>query len=325
MKTLITWLLKLMGILAALVVLVTAIAVIATWQPDIPVDQLKAKYAPPPSQFLALDGMQVHYRDEGPRTDAEPIILVHGTSASLHTFDGWTAELAKTRRVIRFDTPGFGLTGPNATGDYSIAMYARFVVGMMDALKVDKAVLAGNSLGGEIAWATAVAYPARVTKLGLIDAAGYPFIPKSIPIGFRIARTPVLRDLIQYTLPRGVVEASIRNVMGNPAKATPELVTRYYDLTAREGNRKAVGRRFKHLEAEQLRAQDYVKIKGIKQPTLIMWGGQDRLIPPENGKRFEADIAGSQHVVFDDLGHVPHEEDPARTVAAFVAFLGKAR
>ncbi len=63
------------------------------------------------------------------------------------------------------------------------------------------------------------------------------------------------------------------------------------------------------------------KVEGVRAPTLILWGGQDRIIRPATAQRFAADIPGSQVLVFDDLGHVPHEEDPARTVAAVQAFL----
>jgi hypothetical protein len=107
-----------------------------SWAPDIPVEQLKARWAPPPSQFVEVEGLQVHLRDEGPRADPLPIVLVHGTAASLHTWEGWARELKTTRRVIRFDLPGFGLTGPNAANDYSMEVYVRFVTVLLDKLGV---------------------------------------------------------------------------------------------------------------------------------------------------------------------------------------------
>ena len=97
-----------------------AVALVATWAPDKPVDELKPRWAQPPSQFIPIAGMQVHLRDEGPRDDPLPIVLIHGTSASLHTWEGWAAALRGQRRVIRFDLPGFALTGPNRQDDYSV-------------------------------------------------------------------------------------------------------------------------------------------------------------------------------------------------------------
>jgi pimeloyl-ACP methyl ester carboxylesterase len=302
---------------ALLAIAVFAIAgVIAVWAPDRPVEALAGRWARQPSQFIAVEGLQVHLRDEGPRDDPHPIVLIHGTSDSLHTWEGWATALKQKRRVIRFDLPAFGLTGPQPDNDYSMVAYVRFVGGVLDALGIQNAVLAGNSLGGQIAWETAVALPQRVYQLVLIDAGGYAMQPKSVPIGFQIARMPGVRSLMQYVLPRVVIESSLRNVYGNPALVTPDLVDRYYELTLRTGNRAALVYRM-----QQGLSGDENAIRNLKVPTLILWGGKDQLIPVENAKRFSADIAGSKLVIFDDLGHVPQEEDPQRTVQAVQAFL----
>ena len=295
--------------------------VVATWAPDRPVEELTARWAQPPSRFVTIDGLQVHLRDEGPRDDPVPIVLIHGTSASLHTWEGWAAALRGQRRVIRMDLPGFALTGPNPQGDYSMAAYVRFMAALLDQLGVQRCVLAGNSLGGQIAWASALALPQRVERLVLVDAGGYPFDagtePQSVPLGVQIARLPALRPLLQSVLPRGVVERSVRNVYGDPARVSPELVDLYFDMTLRAGNRRALGQRL-----QQPFGDDAARIRELKLPTLILWGGKDRLLVPEFGRRFARDIAGSRLVLFDDLGHVPQEEDPARTVAELKAFLG---
>ena len=306
------------GVLLALVAL-TGVGVALSWAPDRPVETLTARWAPPPSQFVPLQGMQVHLRDEGPRTDPQPIVLLHGTSASLHTWDGWADALKGERRVIRMDLPGFGLTGPMPDGDYRLTRYVSFVIALLDQLGVQQAVLAGNSFGGNLAWKVAVDHPQRVSKLVLVDAAGYPFDPASMPIGFKIAQIPALRPMMEHTLPRSMIESSVRNVYGDPAKVTPELVDRYLELTLRAGNRGALVERFRQSPSGEFTAQ----IPQVRQPTLILWGGQDRLIPPDNATQFQRDIVGSRLVMFDALGHVPHEEDPAQTVAAVQAFLAQ--
>lgn len=137
-------------VLLALVALTAAAA--WNWAPDRPVAQLKPRWALPPSQFVALDGMQVHLRDQGPRDDPAPIVLLHGTSASLHTWEGWVAALQNKRRVISLDLPGFGLTGPFPDGDYRMAHYSAFLANVLDLLQVPRAVVAGNSFGGQLAW-----------------------------------------------------------------------------------------------------------------------------------------------------------------------------
>lgn len=305
-------------VVALVAIFVFAIAgIAATWAPDRSVDSLKARWAQPPSQFIEVAGMQVHLRDEGPRDDPIPIVLLHGTSASLHTWNGWAQSLSQTRRVIRFDLPAFGLTGPNAQNDYSINSYVVFVTAVMDKLGVQRFVLGGNSLGGQIAWETANAVPARVQRLILVDSAGYAFVPISMPLGFQMARMPVLRNLVEYVLPRGIIQNSLENVYGDPSLVTPALIDRYYELTLRAGNRKALGYRF----AQGFASQE-AKIKSLKLPTLILWGAKDRLIPPENGQNFARDIAGSKLVVFEALGHVPHEENVQVTLAEVLKFLG---
>ena len=306
-------------IVTLVAILVFAIAgIAATWAPDRTVDSLKARWAQPPSQFIEVAGMQVHLRDEGPRDDPVPIVLLHGTSASLHTWDGWSQTLSKTRRVIRFDLPAFGLTGPNPQNDYTLKSYVSFVTAVMDKLGVQRFVLGGNSLGGQIAWETAHALPARVERLILVDSGGYAFVPKSLPVGFQIARMPVLRNLMAYTLPRGIVQNSIENVYGDPSLVQPALIDRYYDLTLRAGNRNALGYRL-----DQGYVSDEAKIKSLKLPTLILWGAKDRLIPPESGQNFARDIADSKLVMFEALGHVPHEENAQMTLAEVQKFLQK--
>jgi pimeloyl-ACP methyl ester carboxylesterase len=296
-----------------------AVGVIATWAPDLPVEELKGRWAPPPSRFVEVNGMQVHLRDEGPHDDPAPIVLLHGTAASLHTWQGWAMALRDQRRVIRFDLPGFGLTGPNRQNDYSTEADVLFVRAMMDKLGVQRFVIAGNSLGGLIAWNVAAQMPDRVERLILVDAAGYPPLAtgQERPLALAVARIPGVRRLFSYVLPRGLVESALQKLYGDPAKVTPDLVDLYSEINRRAGDREALA-----LRADQMRPADLQLLKTIKAPTLILWGGRDRLLPPEMGRRFEDDIPGAKLVVFPDLGHMPMEEDPQRTVAVVRHFLG---
>lgn len=285
--------------------------------PDQPVEALTARWATEPSQFVDIDGLRVHVRDEGPRDDPRPIVLLHGTSASLHTWDGWAAGLKGSHRVIRLDLPGFGLTGPTPDGNYTMPRYVAFTRKVLDHFGLQRCVLVGNSFGGWIAWQTAFAESSRVELLVLVDSAGYKLQSESVPIAFKVARIPVLNRLVQVLLPRAMVASSLRDVYGHPDRVTPELVDRYYDLATRAGNRRALVERFAQAEPGK-----YVeRLTVLRQPTLILWGGRDRLIPRAYGQAFQHHIPDSQMVTFDDLGHVPQEEDPARTLAAFQQFL----
>lgn len=301
----------------ALAAVLLAVGTWAAYVPDRPVEALRERWAAPPSQFREIDGLQVHLRDEGPRTDSIPVVLVHGTSASLHTWEGWSAVMRPTRRVITMDLPGFGLTGPDPASDYRIERYVRFVVALLDSLQVSRADLAGNSLGGEIAWHVAARHPARVRRLVLVDPAGFPIAATSIPIGFRLARIPGLSWMTTRVLPRSVVAASVRNVYGDPARVTDGVIDRYYELTLRTGNRAALPARFAQMRA----GADTALLIGLSAPTLLQWGGRDRLITPATAARFQRLLPGAQLLVYPELGHVPHEEDPARTAADALAFL----
>jgi pimeloyl-ACP methyl ester carboxylesterase len=306
-------------ILAALLLIAGVLGglVATNWAADRPLATLTARWAPPPSTFVPLLGMQVHLRDQGPRDDPTPIVLIHGTSASLHTWEGWVEALAGTHRVVTFDLPAFGLTGPSPDEDYRIVAYVRFVGAMLDELRIAHCVLGGNSLGGNIAWETARAMPGRIDKLILVDAGGYPPSSTSVPLGFKIARLPVINRLMEFVTPPSLIAASLRNVYGDPARVTPDLVDRYFDMTLRTGNRRALGQRFAQTDF----GADAASITELKLPTLILWGGKDRLISPDDAERFHHDIVGSKLVVFPELGHVPQEEDPVRTAAAVSAFL----
>jgi pimeloyl-ACP methyl ester carboxylesterase len=323
-----TFILRLVGVLLVL----TAIAMGLSRAPDLPVEALVGQWAQPPSEFIDLRGQLVHLRDEGPRHTGTggsppPVVLLHGTSASLHTWEGWVAGLKGQRRVISFDLPGFGLTGPftgayrkdeEAPGDYSGDAYARFVIDLLDHLQLPQVVLAGNSLGGDIAWRVAVLAPERVHSLVLVDAAGPAFQPEKVPTAWLVARTPGMGWLLESMLPRALVAEGLEGVYGDPTKVTPALVDRYFALALREGNRRALGERLRGWQP----GEGSERIASIRQPTLILWGGRDRLIPPAVGEQFERLIPGSRRVVFAELGHVPHEEDPATTLVPVRAFLG---
>jgi pimeloyl-ACP methyl ester carboxylesterase len=199
-----------------------------------------------------------------------------------------------------------------------MARYTGFIRDLLDLLKLDEVVMGGNSLGGGIAWQTALAHPKRVRQLILVDATGYPLQPQSMPIGFRLAQISWLAPITQKILPRSMIEASVRNVYGQPDKVSPALIDRYYELTLREGNRASLTQRFQYRSSDAALAE---QISQLRLPTLILWGSEDRLIPPDHGQRFHQDIAGSQLQVFEGLGHVPQEEDPEATVQVVKSFL----
>ncbi len=283
---------------------------------DISVEELKKEYTNEHSKFIEINEMQVHFRDEG---EGFPIVLVHGTASSLHTWDAWTNELKKTNRVIRMDLPAFGITGPNKNADYSIESYTTFLHSFVEKLNLEKFHLAGNSLGGNIAWNYAAEHPAKVEKLILVDASGLP-TNKEPPAIFKMAKTPVLRSLFLYVTPKMLITKNIKEVYADDDKVTDELVTRYHKMALRAGNRQAFIDRAKtdfKLDAKI----NTDRLKSIQTPTLLIWGAKDLWIPLDNGKRMNRILVNSKLEVLENSGHVPMEENPKESLELLKNFL----
>ncbi len=284
---------------------------------DIPLDKLKDKYAPPPSSFMDLWGMEVHFRDEGNPNDTVPMVLIHGTGSSLHTFDDWTRELKSQRRVIRMDLPAYGLTGPFPDRNYAMERFTEFLYDFLKSLNVKHCILGGNSFGGKISWNFALEHPDMVSGLILIDASGYPLPSKSEPIGFRLAKIPVIKNIFTYITPRFLVEKSVRNVYADESRISQELMDRYFELALRKGNRQAFIDRLEYPKSSEA----YEEIPSISCPTLVLWGQEDQLIPPVSAYRFHEDLPNSTLVVLENAGHLPMEECPRPSLDAVQTFL----
>ncbi|GAB4395991.1 MAG: alpha/beta hydrolase [Microscillaceae bacterium] len=257
-------------------------------------------------------GMSVHYRDEG---QGPALILLHGTAASLHTWDAWTEILKKKYRVIRLDLPAFGLTGPHPARKYQIQDYIAFLRIFTHKLGLNSFHLAGNSLGGHIAWEFALDYPRVVEKLILIDPAGYP-LKRNPPFVFRLARTPVVNQLVRYITPRFFFRNNLEQVYHQDSLITEELIDRYYDLARREGNRQAFIDR-----ANTPATTRYARLGDIIAPTLVMWGQEDAWIPASLADKFAKAIPNAKVRLYEEAGHVPMEELPKPTAFDAQKFL----
>jgi pimeloyl-ACP methyl ester carboxylesterase len=282
---------------------------------DIAQADLLAKYGSGASQFVTVDGVAVHYRDEGV---GPPLVLIHGTSSSLHTWDGWADRLARHRRIVRLDLPGFGLTGPASDGDYTAARYARLVIALLDRLGIDRADVAGNSLGGRVALTLTLAYPTRVRRLVLVDAAGLG--GQKPPAIFALGRTPVAGNLLRWVTPRMMVRKNVLEVYADPSRVTDALVDRYYELLRRDGNRQAL---LDRLNGPLDPALDD-RLGEVHVPVLLQWGEQDRWIPLPFAQRFAQGLRDATLVTYPDAGHVPMEELPEATAKDVAAFLDRA-
>ena len=287
--------------------------------PDTDPAAMRAKYADADSRFLDLgNGLIVHVRDTGPR-DAPVLVLLHGSNASLHTWTPWAKRLEGRFRVIRYDAPGHGLTGADPRRDYSSAAYVDVLDRVTRKLGVSRFAIAGNSMGGGVAWSYALAHPNRVSALILVDSVGQadPDNPTA-PLTFRIARLPVLRDLATMVTPRGMISSTLPSAFHNPALATPQQIDLYWELLRYPGNRLATIDRFAGPPVVATDAQLHA-LRAL--PTLILWGGDDRLIPPSSGEWLHANIPGSRLIVYPASGHLPMEEAADQSAADVARFL----
>lgn len=312
--------LKIAAWVAALVVALGGLAAV-TRTPDRPVAELRARYLGPASRFLKLpSGAEAHYRDEG-RPGGRPLLLVHGSNASLHTWEPWVALLRDRYRLVSVDLPGHGLTGPVPSEDYTREGMARFVGELLDALDLPKVTYVGNSMGGRVGITFAVAHPERVERLVLLDPGGagdlLPEAERPPPaLGFRLARMPLLSRLSEWGVPRAVVEKTLRASFSDQSKVSEAMVERYVALLHHPGSRRATRLRF----AEPDPSGHLRHLGEVRVPTLVLAGTEDRLVPIAGLRLLAAAIPGAELVEYPGVGHIPMEEIPERSAADLVRF-----
>ena len=298
---------------AACLLLVLAVAAALLYQPDKPRVELEARYAAPPSEFRTVLGLRVHLRDTGPR-DAPAVLLLHGFGANLHTWDAWAGLLESDRRVIRLDLPGFGLTGPDPTGNYRDPRAVAILTALLDDLRLDRVDVIGSSMGGRVAWRFAADRPELVRRLVLMapDGLASHGLEYDTP-----ARVPLLLNLLPYVLPTPLLRATLANAYADPAKLRPETLELYRDMILAPGVRRAV------LDRTRGHVLDRPEpiLARIAAPVLLLWGEQDRMVPLSAAPVFQAALRNERLVALPGLGHVPMEEDPERALAPVRQFL----
>jgi pimeloyl-ACP methyl ester carboxylesterase len=317
---------KRIGLVLGGMVILLVIALASAYRSDLSAEAVNAKYLTPESKFIEVDGIQVHVRILG---EGEPVFLLHGSFASLHTWDAWQQAMSPYYQTISLDFPGHGLTGPDSLKRYGIKDYSELVHALAQKLNIEQYHVAGNSMGGAVAMQLASDYPGNVRSLNLIDAAGAPAAdrtlmdstaPKKSNSGgawiFQVARHPVFSKLLLSCTPKFLFAMNMKQVYGDDTKVTDEVTTRYYELMLREGNRQAT------LDRLSQPRNSNIQYERLSMPTLILWGAEDTWIPLAQGKRLQQALPGSNLMILDGVGHVPMEESPTETVSEYLSFLG---
>ncbi len=257
------------------------------------------------SRFADVDGVRIHYQEKGAGT---PLVLLHGFTSSTYSWKDVFEPLSKNFRVIAVDLKGFGFSG-KPDGDYTRRAQAVLVAHLLDHLKIEKAWIAGNSMGGEVALNFALQNPQRIAGLVLIDSGGV-HVKGSGSLAPGYLLVPVVgRVLSALALTSDkLVREGLAKSFFDDSKVTPERVAYYYlPLTTRAGQLGALRAR---TQSGQFPIE--TELPRITAPVLIIWGAEDELIPLEAGRRMNSLIKGSKLVIVDKCGHLPQEEMPER-------------
>jgi pimeloyl-ACP methyl ester carboxylesterase len=311
------WLLAIIGLAA--IVVVAGYFVLK--RDDIPYATLASHYENANSRYVDLPGgIHMHYRDEGAHPGAATLVLVHGYAASVQTWEPWVTRLGRDYRVISVDLPGHGLTSAPAGYQPTTSNYVDALNAFATSQHLDHFVLAGNSMGGDIAWHYALAHPEQLSGLILVDAGGWPDGSTAHePLIFKLLSNPIiaplLRDLDNTRLTReGLEKAFVNHSLINDA-----MVSRYTDLARAPGHREILVQIMLNRSPGDVATPE--RLSAIHTPTLIIHGDHDNLIAPSSGQHFKDAIAGSELVMLPNVGHVPQEEAPDASAHAVRAFL----
>lgn len=281
-------------------------------------EEILAKYADADSKFVVLegaDGIRVHYKDQG---SGPAVLLVHSSYGDLKDWDAWVSVLSKSYRVVRFDLPAFGLTGPVPSGNYSIDRYLMLIDALMDHLGIERFAIVGTSYGGVVAFRYAATRTDRVTALVLQNSAG-------IEYGGRRGTTERPRQQAVFKPRRTTteeMEAILKTIINDHSKVTPELVQRKTDY------RNVVGRdREGFLAAQLYERGNPVRVLGhVRAPALVLWGGNSKALSPETAQLFVDALKNAksvQKIIYEGGGHLLHIERPEQTVRDVKAFLDR--
>ena len=275
------------------------------------------------SQFIEINEINVHYKQQG---EGEPFfILMHGFGASTFSWREVMDPLSQYGTVIAYDRPAFGLTERPLTWDginpYSQEGNIKLLMGLMDEFQIDQAVLVGNSAGGTLATAFTLAHPDRVMALIEVDAAIYQTMPNSMLLDW-LLNTPQIDQigpLISRRLAGQSGEDFIQRAWHDPSmlENNPEILEGYRKPLMAQNWDRALWEHTKATDAPGLAG----RLDQIQVPTLVLSGDDDQIVPVENSRRLAEDIPGAELFIFENCGHLPQEECPNAFMSAVIDFL----
>lgn len=257
-------------------------------------------------QIIDLDGQTIRYRESGP-SDAPSIVMLHGFTDSLHTWDALVDALDDDFHVLRPDLPGHGLSGPSPDGDYSNEALVDFVGAFLDATGTQDAILVGNSLGGLAAWRYAAGSDV-VRGLALLAPGGVPHNG----VGDTPLEVPAMLKFYLKGAPEAGVKAALQAMHADPSKVTEARVTEFRDMMKDGGH----GDAFVARGAAFTLPDPAHDMNEITVPTIVIWGAQDVILPPAHSDIFAQNIGGAEIMMLENVGHMPQAEATDRVADA---------
>ncbi len=262
---------------------------------------------------IAVEGTRIRYVEAG---SGPPVVFLHGFGASIYAWRLVLDSVARAgHRVIAFDNRGFGFSGRPVTG-YANRDYVRLLSALLDSLGVGEAVLVGHSMGGQIAAEFALAHPQRVRGLALLAPSGFGM---RFPWLLQVARWPIAGPLASGLRGRWVTGLILRSTFANPGTVTEADVDQYYAPVAQPDYGRALRGVLRSFRFDALEG----RADSLRAPTLLVWGGQDRIVPVELGHRFAMSLERVAFVVLPLAGHELAEEAPERVVELLLGFLSQ--
>ena len=302
------------GVFWGMVALVVGLLVAAVVYRDHPVAEVEKRWAKPPSQFVIVDGVRLHYREEG---SGPPVVLLHANYASLFMWEPWATALKDRYRVIRVDLPAHGLTGPEPSGDYSLQRIQSLFEQFVDARGLERFVVVGTSIGGTVAMRYAADHPERIERLVMISPGS---LESRVRGRTRPANVPKIADLLAWVTPRAFTAYLLRNDYGDPARVTDAVIDEWYLMWMREGNRQAMIDLLRQYVSGGVEA----KIRSIRVPVLLMWGERNKRVPLSLAYETRALLENSPAVqleVLPGIGHMLVQEAPQQSAAVIRRYL----
>ncbi len=269
------------------------------------------------SRFVEVEGVSIHYQEAGD-SSAPTMVLIHGFASFSLVWSKVLLPLADAGfRVIAPDLPGYGFSGKPRHLDYTIASQAAMVAGLLNQLGIERIVLVGSSYGGAVAATIALDHPTLVEKLVLVGA-----VTNNKPTRYMLMRlfgSPVIGDILSPLLAssRTLLRRRMKKVYDRHSWVLDErrVQARHLPLRTR-GTHRAIIRTVRGWDADRISRDAHL----ISQPSLVMWGENDREVPLRDGERIHQEIPNSRLIVFRECGHIPHEEYPERFTEVVTEF-----